>query len=227
VTLRLPAKRIIFLTLVRSLLLFAAVCVVTPKSSATPQQQAEGWAGIKTNEGLLFVWNVKDVHFTLSIKGKEIKSLNDPDHIFFSVDGMVFQVQMAAINEFASDVREKQLNDRAILAAHREWETKFLEDLLKSKLAVRNFNVRLSNGADASLWQYDMPAEANTESTKQVYLTAVNQNYVLLLNVAVTSTVTDEVARKYLLETMATLKRSPETIDVQKLAESIRTGARP
>jgi len=194
---------------------------------APAQQQEDGWAAIKIDEGLLFVWNVKEAHFTMAIKGKDIKPLNDPDHIFFRVDGMVFQLQMAAIGEFARDAAEKKLDDRAILAAHRDWEVKFLEDLLKSKLNVRTFNVKLSNGADASLWQFDMPATANSEASKQIYLTSVNKNYVLLLNIALTSGVTEENSRKYLLETMASLKKSSDTIDVQKLAESIRAGTRP
>jgi hypothetical protein len=198
------------------------------RASVAPQTpQEEGWATIKTNEGMLFVWNVKNSHFTLTLKGKDIKSIDDPEHIFFDVDGMIFQIQMASISEFAKDAKEKRLDDRAVLAAHRDWETKFLEELLKSKLSVRTFNVKLSNGSDASLWQYDMPSGANVEATKQVYLTAVNQDYVLLLNVAVTNTISDEASRKYLLDTMATLRRSTDTINIQKLADSIRAGAKP
>ena len=191
------------------------------------EQQEDGWATIKTDEGMLFVWNVKDVHFTIAIKGKDIKPINDPDHIFFSVDGMVFQVQLAAIGEFAPDAKTKRLDDRAILAAHRDWEAKYLEDLLNTKLAVRNFNVRLSNGNDASLWQFDMPASANSEATKQVYLTSINRDYVLLLNIAVTKSISEEDSRKYLLDTMGTLRNSPDTINVQKLAASIRASTRP
>lgn len=201
--------------------------ISTPASDVVQQQQEEGWAAIKTDEGMLFVWNVKDVHFTIAIKGKEIKPLSDPDHIFFSVDGMVFQVQMAAISEFAPEAKVKKLDDRAILAAHRDWEAKFLEGLMHEKLTVRTFNVRLSNGNEASLWQFEMPVSANSEATKQVYLTSVNHDYVLLLNIAVTTAISEENSRKYLLDTMTTVKHSPDTINVQKLSDSIRAGTRP
>ena len=199
---------------------------VTARSVQTPQQE-DGWAMLKLDDGVLFIWNVQDVHFTLTLKGKEIKQLNDPDHIFFSVDGVVFQLQMAAISEFAKDAKEKKLDDRAILAAHRDWESKFIEGLLNTKLTVRNFNVRLSNGNDASLWQFDMPISENSEATKQIYLTSVNKDYVLLLNIALTSAISEADSRKYLLDTMGTLKISPETINIRKMAESIRAGARP
>jgi hypothetical protein len=119
--------------------------------------QEDGWVAIKTNEGLLFVWNVRELHFTLAIKGKEIKPINDPDHIFFNVDGKVLQIQLASINDFAPDAKEKKLDDKAILAAHRDWEAKFIEELLHSKIRVQRFNAKLSNGGEASLWQFDMP----------------------------------------------------------------------
>ena len=191
-------------------------------------EQEDGWSAIKTNEGILFVWNVRGLYFTLSIKGKEIKPLNDPEHIFFSVDGMVFQIQLAAIRDFAPDAKEKKLDDKSILAAHRDWEAKFVEGLLGgSKLKVRTFNAKLSSGSDACLWQFDMPEGMNAEAKKQVYLTVVSKDYVLLLNSVATATISDDEGRKFLLETIATLKISPAPIDVMKLSESIRKGVGP
>jgi len=186
--------------------------------------QEDGWVAIKTDEGILFVWNVRELHFTISIKGKEIKPLNDPDHIFFSVDGMVVQIQVASIAEFAPDAKEKRFDDKSILAAHRDWEAKFLEGLLGKTLKVQVFSAKLSNGSDASLWQFDMPEGMNAEAKKQVYLTVVGKPYVLLLNSVATATISENTARKFLLDTMATLKISSTPIDVKKLSESIRKG---
>jgi hypothetical protein len=186
-------------------------------------QQEDGWVAVKTDDGILFVWNVHELHFTLAVKGKEIKPLNDPEHIFFMVDGKVLQIQVASMREFAPDAKEKKLDDRSILAAHRAWESKYLEDLLKSKLQLHTFNVKLSNGGDASLWQFDMPAGM----TEEVYVTVVREGHVVMLNCEATATVSEETARKFLLDTMATLKLSSVAIDVQKLAEAIRKGATP
>lgn len=190
-------------------------------------QQEDGWVAIKTDEGILFVWNVRELHFTLAVKGKDIKPLNDPDHIFFMVDGMALQIQVAPIREFAPDAKEKRLDDRAILAAHRDWESSFIEGLLKSKIQLHTFNVRLSNGGDASLWQFDMPEGMNVEEKTQLYLTVVREGGVVMLNNVATATTSEEAARKFLLDTMATLKTSPVAIDVKKLAESVRKGAAP
>ena len=195
-----------------------------PVAPASPQQE-EGWTTIKTDDGIVFVWNVRGLYFTLSVKGKEIKPLDDPDHIFFSVDGKVLQIQTAAINNFAPDEKEKKLEDKAILAAHRDWESKYIEDLIHTKLAVRTFNTRLSNGSDALMWQFDMPEGMNSDAQKQLYLTLVAKDYVLMLNSEANATFPDADGRKFLLDTIATLKISPTPIDVKKLAESISAGS--
>ncbi|MDQ6652410.1 MAG: hypothetical protein M3Y84_06675 [Acidobacteriota bacterium] len=190
-------------------------------------QQQDGWVAIKTDDGILFVWNIRELHFTLAIKGKDIKPLNDPDHIFFTVDGMALQIQVVSIREFAPDAKEKKFDDRTILAAHRDWEFKFIEGLLNSKLKLQTFNARVTNGGDASLWQFDMPKGIDAEAKTQLYLTVVREDYVVMLNSAATTTISEEAARKVLLDTIVTLKISPALIDVKKLSESISAGSKP
>jgi hypothetical protein len=191
-----------------------------------PLPPEDGWTAIKTDQGILFVWNVGSLYFTLSINGKEIKPIDDPKHIFFMVDGRPLQIQVAAIDNFAPDAKDKKLDERAILAAHRDWEAKFVEEMLNSKLIVRTFNAKLSNGNDASMWQFDMPESLKSTATKQLYLTVVTKDHVLLLNTEATATISDADGRKFLLDTMATLKVSPTPIDVDKLSEAIRKGER-
>lgn len=226
-------------TMIASLGLAAAVLlsVVAPATKAAPvfpypgieltKQQEEGWATIKTADGVLFVWNSHGLYFTLAITGKEIKPLDDPEHIFFNIDGRILQIQLAAINNFAPGAKEKKLSDKSILAAHRDWEAAFVEGLLKSKLAVRTFNAKLSDGSEALLWQFDMPEGMNVESKKQLYLTVVKNDYVLLLNSVATATTSDTDGRRFLLDTVATFKPSPTPIDVKQLSESIRKNASP
>ena len=199
--------------------------LIVPQVLAVSPQQKEGWTTIKTDDGIVFVWNVRGLYFTLSVKGKEIKPIDDPDHIFFSVDKKVLQIQTAAISNFAADAKEKKLEDKAILAAHRDWESKYIEDLIHTKIAVRTFNTRLSNGSDALMWQFDMPEGMNSEAQKQLYLTLVAKDYVLMLNSEANAAFPDADGRKFLLDTIATLKLSPTPIDVKKLSESIGAGS--
>jgi hypothetical protein len=190
-------------------------------------QPEDGWALIKTEDGVLFVWNVKELHFTVAVKGKDIKRVNDPDHIFLAVDGKMLQIQAAEIRDFAPNAKEKKLDDKAVLAAHREWESKYIGELLKSKLTLHSFSVNMSDLGAASLWEYDMPTGMNAELKTQVYITVVRGDYVVLLNCEATTTSPEVEVRKFLLDTMATLKTSSESIDVQKLSQTIRAGKKP
>lgn len=189
-------------------------------------QTEDGWVAIKTDDGVLFVWNTRELHFTLAVKGKDIKPINNSDNIFFAVDGKMLQIQAAAIREFVPDAKGK-LDDRAVLAAHRDWESQYIEGLLKSKLTLHSFSVNMSAQGATSLWEYDMPEGMNAEVKTQLYVTAVRGDQVVMLNCEATTTTTEVEARKFLLDTMATLKTSAETIDVQKLSEAIRAGRKP
>jgi hypothetical protein len=228
-----PLRKNILLTLGLAVI-FASVTAQPTGARLAPYARPRGLlsqendrAAIKTADGFLFVWNRPDLYFTISIKGKVIEPLNDPDHVFFNVDGMVFQLQLASISEFAPDARMKKLDDKNILAAHRDWESKFVEDLLGKKLQVQTHNTKLSNGGDALLWQFDMPEGTNADAKKQLYLTIVSKSYVLLLNGVANANVSETTVRKYLLDTIATLKISAVPIDVKQLAESIRKGGAP
>jgi hypothetical protein len=200
-------------------------CEMAQAKIIAPQENT--WAGIKTNDGVLFIWNVPGLSFTLELKGKNIKPFEDPNHIFFTVDGRVIQIQLAAINEFAPDAKAKKLDSRAILAAHRDWESKYIEDLLKSKVQLRTFNVRLSDGTVASMWQFDMPATLQSEAQKQLYLTVIKGDYVLMLNSEVTEILPEAEGRKFLLDTMTTFKISPTTIDIKKLSAELAKQSKP
>jgi hypothetical protein len=225
-----PARPVLPLTLLLGAGFFVEPTNAWPHTLcplAITLQQEDGRSAIKTDEGMLFVWNQPGLSFSILLKGKEIKPLNDPEHIFFSVDGRVLQIQLAGIINFAPDAKEKKLDDKAILAAHRDWEAKYIEELIHSKITVRTFNTKLSNGGDAMIWQFDMPKEMNAEAQKQLYLTLVAKDYVLLLNSEATASTPDADGRKFLLDTVATLKISPTPIDVKKLSESIRAGNKP
>lgn len=190
-------------------------------------QQTDVWALIKTDDGMLFVWNINELHLTLGVKGKDIKRANESDHIFLTVDGKPLQIQTAEIRNFAPNGREKKLDDKAVLAAHREWESKYIGELLKSKLTLQSFSVNMSALGPASLWEFDMPEGMSTEVKTQVYVTLVRGDYVLMLNCEATTTTPEVEVRKFLLDTIATLKTSSEPIDVQKVSESIRAGRKP
>ncbi len=207
--------------------MLSAMKVDVVRASGALRLEEEGRSAIATDDGLLFVWNAQGLYFTLLLKGKDVKPFNNTEHIFFTIDGRVLQIQLASIASFAPNAKEKKFDERAILSAHRDWESKFIGELLKSELNVKTFNAKLSSGRNAMVWQFDMPEAVNAEVKKQVYLTVVQNDYVLLLNTEATASTADSEGRKFLLDTISTLKLSAEPIDVKKLSDSIRAGGKP
>jgi len=208
--------------------LFVVSASETPALSirADSTSQEDGWTALKTDAGILFVWNRKDLSFTLLVKGNEIRPMDTGDNIFFSVDGLPFQIQSLPISNFAPDARKNKLDEKAILFAHRDWEAKFIaEELLHHKLTVQTSVVKLTNSSEALIWQFDVPKEVGGDARKQLYVTVVSKDYVILLNSIVNDTVSEEAVRKFLLDTINTLKVSDTRIDVKKLQESIRKGS--
>src|SRR6266403_10059 len=59
--------------------------IATHASPSVPFQQTDVWALIKTDDGMLFVWNAHELHLTLGVKGKDIKRANESEHIFLAV----------------------------------------------------------------------------------------------------------------------------------------------
>ena len=92
---------------------------------------------------------------------------------------------------------------------------------------MQSSSEKLGNGTDILIWQFDMPQGLDADAKKQLYLTLVGKDYVLLLNSVATTTISQSVARKFLLDTAATLKISSVPISVKELQESIRKGSAP
>jgi hydrogenase maturation factor len=190
---------------------------------AEPQEDYSSGA-IKTAAGYLLVWNEKNNHYMLEIKGKNVRQ-SSTERIFFNVDGMFLQINTAHTDNFLKDANKKKLDDKTILATHRDWEAKYMEGEYKEKLKVESSWQKLDNGKDALLWQIDVPPSARGNVKKQIYLTVMKGDYVLMLGGVETDKVEESATKELLLNTVATLKVSDKPIDLRKLQEAIRKEA--
>ena len=195
--------------------------ISTASVSAITQTDGNGTAAIKTNDGFVIVWNQADIHFTLALKGKDVRPMGSPGtgSVAFNVDGVVFQLQTVAISEFLKNVKKQKLSDQAILIAHLDWETQYLEQTAGTKLNVTTAPQQLSSGSQALIWKYDRP---KTRGSEQMYLTMVSGSSVVILNGVVSERNPASAVQQLLLNTISTLKVSARPIDVMKLRESIR-----
>jgi hypothetical protein len=155
---------------------FATILLLSISTSsvlASHQADGDGVAAIKTETGYLIVWNQPEIHFSLGVNGKDVRPMTRPGtgSVAFNVDGVVFQVQTVAISEFLKNAKKQKLSDQAILIAHRDWESQYLEQTVGTKLNVTTAPQQLSNGNQALIWKYDKP---KTKGSEQMYLTMVS-----------------------------------------------------
>jgi len=199
-----------------SLIVFLAFTIIHAE-----QQEDYSSGAIKTKYGYLLVWNAPNNHYMMEIKGKNVRQVSTA-RVQFSVDGMFLQILTAPIKNFIEDSTRQKLDDRAVLESHRDWEVKFMEGDYKEKLKVESLWQKLSNGKDTLAWGIQVPESARSNVKKQLSLTLVKGDYVLMLGGVVTDTIEENTSRQLLLNTIETLKVSDKPIDLRKLQESIR-----
>ena len=186
--------------------------------------QDNGIAAIKTEDGVLLVWNQPNNYFTLEVKGKNIRPLDSTEHVFFNVDGLVLQVQSVAVDTFLKDTVKAEESPQAILEAHKDWETRFIQDSLHHKLHVHSSALWLKVGSEALLWKFEMPKGVKSDAKRQLYLSVVNGGNVLLLNGVVRGKQKEAAVERLLIDTVETLRTSAKPFDLQALQESVRGG---
>lgn len=202
-----------------------SIVVVLAASVVDVKGQADyGSGAIKTTYGFLLVWNDPGNHYTLEIRGKNVRQTST-ERVLFNVDGMFLQVLTASLKDILGETAGQGKNDRFILEAHRDWEVHFMEGEYKEKLKVESDWQKLGNGKEALAWQIDVPASARSNVKKQLSLTLVKKGHVLMLGSVVTDTISEQAARQLLLTTAETLTVSDEPINLRKLQEAIRKAA--
>lgn len=191
-------------------------------AGSSAADQGNGIAAIKTEDGFLLVWNQPNDYFTLEIRGKKIRPLESTEHVFFNVDGIVLQIQSVAVDTFLKDAGKAEESPQSVLEAHRDWETKFIQDSLHRKLNVQSSALKLKDGSEALLWRFAMPKGIKSDAKQQLYLSVVNGGNVLLLNGVMTGKHKEEAVQRLLVNTVETLQKSAKPFDLLELQESVR-----
>ncbi|HWP52438.1 MAG TPA: hypothetical protein VNK07_00090 [Candidatus Binatia bacterium] len=178
---------------------------------------------LKTEKGILIVWNEPNNNYTIEVKGNDIRPFADSPLIFY-VDKKILQIKTVAKKEFVNNLETAGLDDKSILIAHRDWEVKYLSSLFKQSLKIDSAWQKLTNGVDALLWNFEMPSNGNSQAKKQVFLVISKGDYILLLNSAVTDSIDEKTVRQFLLETIETLKINKKPLSLKKAQEQILNG---
>jgi hypothetical protein len=175
---------------------------------------------IKSASGYLLVWNQPGNYYTLEIMGKNVKQTSQ-DQIYFAVDGKFLQIVTTEYDSFYKKEAGKTADPKAILEAHRDWEISYRENEegAGKKLAVQSTWHLLDNGRNALLWEFDNPLKSGQNVKRQIFLSTVKGDRVLLLNGGTTEgTIRGDVV-SMLLEIMSSLKTSIDPIDLNNIAK--------
>jgi hypothetical protein len=87
---------------------------------------------------------------------------------------------------------------------------------------VGNFHIEFAGGKIALAWSFEMPLNLHSDASRQIYLSVVRKDRVVLLNGAVTSQTSGDAVERLLEDCLATLRVSEKPIDVKKLQVKIR-----
>jgi len=183
--------------------------------------QVEGSGVIKTRDGVLLVSNEPGNFYTMEIKGSEIKPIQD--HFFwFTVDGKFLQIVNAEKSQFLSE-SEKNLDEKGVLSAHMKWESDYISETLKSKLAVNSSWITLTSGKTAIAWDFDMPQVADKQTAKrQLYILTVNGTHVIGMNTVVEKDGEEAHLRQFLLDRLNSLKPRDKVLPLAEASRQIR-----
>lgn len=186
----------------------------------------DGHGALQTEDGLLVAWNSSAAHFTLELKGRDIRVL-ELDDLGFSMDGYVIQL-------FAVDPARFAPQDTAapeILARHMTFETDHWSQSLGATLssAVRPTDTPLPSGMQ--LWEIRLTPEARAKAggtlTKALFLTAIIGDRALVASHPLWEGEDEAAAYAYLERVARSLRAQSTRIDVQALQESLRSGNAP
>lgn len=186
----------------------------------TMAQQNAGVTLLKSERGVVLLYNKNSLHFTIEFAGKDIKPA-DSEQIFLSVDNRMLQLQVADVIEVIGKEKSK-LSNADILTKHRDWERDFLNITLRSQLKVVSEAIKNPAQRDTLFWHFPMPDGMNEQVSEQTFLTTVIGDKILALNYSVNKDDSISNAQKYLQETMNSLKTSDKPILVKKVQEGLR-----
>jgi hypothetical protein len=201
----------------------ALIALFLGAHTAITQTEDQRSAVIRTATGYLVVCNEPNNWFTLEIPGRDVRQTSSTRRVF-NVDGMLLQIVTASRNKFLNEKEKPTPDEKTILQAHRDWEVKYSQESYNEELDIESSWQKLASGKNALLWKFNVPESAKSDVKKEIYLTLLKGDYVLMLGGIVTNDIKEDATVNLLISTASSLKSSDKPIDLHQLQESIRKG---
>jgi hypothetical protein len=191
-----------------------ALTLFYPVAAVQDREQMSQRAGMRTAEGALFIWNQPGNNFTLEIKGKDVRPNNSTKDVYFKADGIIIQIQCAATSQFIKAPRQPLRDPETVLIAHRDWESQYVGSFFGHQPNVQSVAQKSSDGRESLYWKLDIPENFKPPGKTRLFLTTINGEYVIVLTSVLMSSEEEQRVRKFMFDTLATLKVSAKPFDV-------------
>ena len=211
-----------------TLKLFTILILCASLSSYAQEAQKEipYLMGVKTSEGLLVVVNGSSGHYTFLLTGNEIEHPK-PEEDVFIVDNEVVVFHALSVASLKEEYQTKDSSEISLLQMHASGELEYFEKLLSHKLTARYTPFHLLCGAPALYWHFAAPEDMAAKGIKkQLYVSAIFDDLLLLMNTVQSGAQEEEELRQFLVSILNTVRTSARTINPYAIADSVKVHAR-
>ncbi len=204
-----------------------AAAVLRQEPTELPDPAATGFAGIRSERGVMFIINLPESYCTIELAGDSIAPL-DGDNIMLRVDGSFVQLLSVAVDDIVAEPDAK-LRDERILRAHFDFEMQYLKETLQRDIAVDASLYTTGNGKECLYWEFAMPDDLVDRSdpnavVRQIYLTSLFNRHLLVANSIVTAGDSVRQVRELLRNSFNSLEVYLQPLDIASLQQGLRDG---
>jgi|GEM_PF-3793528 len=178
-------------------------------------------AGIKDSDGMVIVWNRSTPYFKLKVEGNEFAGYG-PGGVWFKVDGVVLQVKSTETTEFCSATPAK--SPEAVLLAHRDWEYRYMQEVLGVKCALQSWAGKLDDGTPILYWDVTPETTSSEGASKHLFCTRFLDGSVVVLYSVETKDVSLDRAKNLIFFGITHIEFSKEKINFQNLQKELAAG---
>jgi hypothetical protein len=180
-------------------------------------------AGIKDEDGMIVIWNQSPPYFKVKVEGRDVAGYGS-EYLMFTVDGVMLQIQSTALREFCPD--ESLKDPEAILIAHRDWECRYMQDVLRTKCTLRSWTGRLTDGSPVLYWDVTPDKAPSNGATTRVFCTRYKDGSVITTNSVETADVNLDRAKNIAFYAISHIDFSNDKFDMKKIQEQLQVRKR-
>lgn len=181
---------------------------------------------LRSDKGVVIVYNCGINSFTLDIECKDIKEIDSQDMIFL-VDDKVIQLTPVPLIVFCKDT-SKQMSDNEVLQQQQDFEVNFAKKLNGESIKMNSKKFTLPDGRLCNSWNYRMPRKKEDTSSqivrKQFFLSTKLNEIILMLSSVATLKDNDKKIQDFLKKAMQGLMPSNINIDLEAYREKLKSG---